>query len=128
MPPKRAVFGSSSRAKSSKANKAASPSTAGGAAPKPRSKDGRWSAVSASANVDAEYKMLTQNPVNAYTYICICPPRFDQDNDDDEDSEDEADDEDDECDGSDDGKNLKRGHGGCGSSKMSMPKARCGAS
>ncbi|KAL2867209.1 uncharacterized protein BJX67DRAFT_107911 [Aspergillus lucknowensis] len=83
MPPKRA---SDAPATSSKRSKT------GNSATKARSK--RWSAVSASANVEASY----QEHRDYNTYKCLCQARVDGarpvvDDDDDEDSEDEEDDE-----------------------------------
>lgn len=37
----------------------------------------RWTAVSASANIDADYKLATRNPVAAYAFVCLCRPPFD---------------------------------------------------
>ncbi|KAI1381065.1 hypothetical protein F4677DRAFT_402022 [Hypoxylon crocopeplum] len=85
MPPKRAASGSVTSTR----KKAKTPTDE-----PPRSK--RWSAVSASANADADYKTTWKNPDKWYSYMTICPPIQDEDEDDsdeDEDSEDDSDEE-----------------------------------
>lgn len=53
----------------------------------PRSK--RWSKVSATANADMEFKMMTRDPAMAYSWVCLCKKRFQR-------FEEDADDEDEE--------------------------------
>ncbi|OTB04630.1 hypothetical protein M426DRAFT_320745 [Hypoxylon sp. CI-4A] len=67
----------------------------------PRNK--RWSAVSASANADADYKTTWKNPDKWYSYVTICCPIRSSSEDDDED-EDEDEDDDDDDDGDDNDK------------------------
>ncbi|KAK0713512.1 hypothetical protein B0T26DRAFT_813475 [Lasiosphaeria miniovina] len=40
-------------------------------------RDRRWAKVSGSANIHASYYMMTQNPLNAYTYVIMCGVPFD---------------------------------------------------
>lgn len=40
----------------------------------PRNK--RWAAVSGSANADAEHRLAIQNPVKAYSIVCLFRPPF----------------------------------------------------
>ncbi|KAI1799354.1 hypothetical protein F4811DRAFT_109001 [Daldinia bambusicola] len=82
MPPKRAASGASTAANKKAKTSSGEP---------PRSK--RWSAVSGSANADADYKTTWKNPDKWYSFVTICPPSAD---DDDEDEEDEEEDEDNE--------------------------------
>ncbi|KAI0804956.1 hypothetical protein GGR55DRAFT_308713 [Xylaria sp. FL0064] len=87
MPPKRKSTGSGGRA--NKKTKAAPAPTEPEYKP-PRSK--RWSAVSASANAEADYRMVWKDEEKAYSYITLCQP-FYIDDDDDSDEEEEDDDE-----------------------------------
>ncbi|KAI1780282.1 hypothetical protein F4818DRAFT_1423 [Hypoxylon cercidicola] len=85
MPPKRAA--SSTSASASKRTKTSTDEP-------PRSE--RWSAVSGSANADADYKTTWKNPDKWYSFVTICSPLKDEDEDEDEDDEDEDDEDDDE--------------------------------
>ncbi|KAL1838829.1 hypothetical protein VTJ49DRAFT_2186 [Mycothermus thermophilus] len=51
----------------------------------------RWSAVSASGNIDTAYRQLWNTPEKAYQFICWCRPPFPEpgDDEDDEDEDDE---------------------------------------
>ena len=129
MPPKRKSTGSTSQANKmpKKPKKAATPPAEPEYEP-PRSS--RWSAVSASANAEAEYRLCWKDEEKAYSYITLCLPFYldsdeSDDEDDDGDSEDgdssdgeeeeEEEDDDDEGDGSErpvDG--LKRQGPPCG--------------
>jgi hypothetical protein len=93
MPPKRTAS-SSSAGTSNRSKKPKTDNNDNSNAPAiPRSN--RWSAVSASGNADDVYKLSTRDPIRAYSYICICPQRYDDDEDDeDEEDEDEGGDED----------------------------------
>ncbi|KAI1449282.1 hypothetical protein F5Y02DRAFT_370981 [Annulohypoxylon stygium] len=82
MPPKRAASGPAVVAR-----KRTKPST------NRPTRSTRWSAISASANADADYKTTWQNPDRWYSYVTICPPIQDDDDDDDDDEDDEDDDE-----------------------------------
>ena len=43
----------------------------------PIQRSNRWYKISNSANVDMNYKEMTREPVQAYSYICLCkPPRL----------------------------------------------------
>ncbi len=89
MPPKRKSTGSSGPAK--KKAKSAAPSTEPASEP-PRSK--RWSAVSASANAEADYRKVWQDEETAYAYITLCLAyhlRLDDEDDDDSDHDSDAD-------------------------------------
>ncbi|GFG24330.1 hypothetical protein IFM61606_04236 [Aspergillus udagawae] len=44
-------------------------------------KSTRWSRVSGSGNADAAYKFSIQDPVKAYSYVCICQLPFDDGDD-----------------------------------------------
>ncbi|KAK7742159.1 hypothetical protein SLS53_004745 [Cytospora paraplurivora] len=106
MPPKRAATGAAAKGPAKKSKTAASSAPA---APKV-AKSKRWSAVSyviyppdsfhliSSANIDAEFKKLLEDPEKAYSWICLCPKpwaRLDEDDEyDEEDEEDEEEDED----------------------------------
>lgn len=61
----------------------------------PRSK--RWAKVSASANAEANYRMLWKDEKEAYSFITLCQPSFmqysDSDSDSDSDSEEESEEE-----------------------------------
>lgn len=58
-------------------------------------KSERWSRVSASGNADAAYKASIEDPVKAYSYVCICRvPWDDEDDREDEDDEEDEDEED----------------------------------
>ncbi|KAI1139469.1 hypothetical protein F5Y05DRAFT_378997 [Hypoxylon sp. FL0543] len=98
MPPKRAASGSGTSSRKRTKTPTDEPDEP------PRSK--RWSAVSASANADADYKMTWKNPDKWYSFITICSPiqgEEDEDEDeDDEDGEDEEDDNDNDVDETDD--------------------------
>lgn len=106
MPPKRSAAGGSGAAKKSRGAAAADSTNSAPPVPEvPRNK--RWSTgISGSANADAEYKYAVMNPVEAYSFVCLCQPPFDngEDSDDDEDDfeTDEDDEEDDEEDGGED--------------------------
>ena len=110
MPPKRAAP-STAASQAKKAKTGADPK-----AP-PRSK--RWSAVSGSANADAEYRQIaSKNPDEFFSFMCTCPPRFAGGNDGDDDSEDEENENED-----DDDENENEGagrSGGCG-----RPNCKC---
>ncbi|SPQ26482.1 695b8046-1e8c-4982-a7a8-4e2cd759b51b [Thermothielavioides terrestris] len=107
MPPKRAAAGTSSAPKKSPAASAAdgADSAASSASEPaiPRSK--RWSPVSGSANADAHYKLKMQNPVTAYSFVCLCRPPFPNGEDSDEDDEED----DDEEDGDEEGREVEDG-------------------
>ncbi|KAK3376270.1 hypothetical protein B0T24DRAFT_549857 [Lasiosphaeria ovina] len=73
MPPKRSSQSGSSAAKRSR------PSTEGTASEPEAAevaRDRRWAKVSSSANIHASYYMMTQNPLNAYTYVIMCQAPF----------------------------------------------------
>jgi hypothetical protein len=92
MPPKRAAASSASRKAPAKKSR---PSTEGtvdeGAEEAPRTptppRDPRWAPVSGSANADMNYKLTTQNPVEAYSFCLLCEPPFDDDEKEEEDEE-----------------------------------------
>ncbi|KAL2126547.1 hypothetical protein VTI74DRAFT_708 [Chaetomium olivicolor] len=88
MPQKRAAVTASTAAKKSR------PSTDGtdttDATQRAIFRSERWAPISGSANVEADYKLATQNPVTAYNYVCMCSPPFDN-NDEEEEDEDEDD-------------------------------------
>lgn len=67
----------------------------------------RWSKVSASANADIEFQMITRDPAKAFSWICLCESRFHGEQEDDE-NEDENEDEDEGGDGdkAEDGKKV----------------------
>ncbi|KAI1349420.1 hypothetical protein F5Y01DRAFT_187286 [Xylaria sp. FL0043] len=105
MPPKRKSTGSSGRA--NKKTKAA-PAPAEPEYKPPRSK--RWSAVSASANAEADYRMVWKDEEKAYSYITLCQPFYvdddgseDEEEDDDDDSAGDVSDKDDEDKGEEEG-------------------------
>ncbi|KAI1474121.1 hypothetical protein F4774DRAFT_401622 [Daldinia eschscholtzii] len=103
MPPKRAASGASTSAKKKAKTSSDEP---------PRSK--RWSAVSGSANADADYKTTWENPDKWYSFVTICPPpgsNDDEDEDEDEDGNDEENNGDEDEEGSRDG--SKCGRKGC---------------
>ena len=56
----------------------------------------RWAPVSGSANADAKVQLAIQNPVKAYSFVCMCQPPFSTG---DFDEEDEEDDDKPRCDG-----------------------------
>jgi hypothetical protein len=57
----------------------------------------RWSKVSSSRNIDAEYKWMRDRDLEkAYSYVCICTAPFARDDDDDDEDEDEDEDEEEE--------------------------------
>ncbi len=106
MPPKRAASGSGASTTSSSSKKAKTSSqTSTQTDEPPRSL--RWSAVSGSANADADYKTTWKNPQKFYSYVTICPPVADEDDEDGE-LDDEVKDEDDE-----DSEGSKCGKKGC---------------
>ncbi|KAI1654161.1 hypothetical protein F4813DRAFT_215619 [Daldinia decipiens] len=77
----------------------------------PKSK--RWSAVSGSANADADYKTIWEKPDKWYSFVTICPPIPDDDDDEDEDEDEDKEqeeevDEDDPEDESRDGPRCTR--------------------
>ncbi|KAI1406953.1 hypothetical protein F5Y13DRAFT_176016 [Hypoxylon sp. FL1857] len=92
MPPKRAA--SNSRASGRKRTKTPTDEP-------PRNK--RWAVVSASANADADYKMIWGNPEKWYSYMTICSPLREDD------EEEEEDDDDDDDDGDDDDEETENG-------------------
>jgi hypothetical protein len=44
-------------------------------------KSTRWSRISGSGNADAAYKSSIEDPVKAYSYVCICRLPFDDEDD-----------------------------------------------
>ncbi|KAI1086877.1 hypothetical protein F5B19DRAFT_108018 [Rostrohypoxylon terebratum] len=80
MPPKRAASGPAVAAR-----KRTKPST------NMPTRSTRWSAVSASANADADYKTTWKSPDRWYSYVTICSPIQDDDDEDDEEEEEEED-------------------------------------
>src|SRR6185437_14529417 len=103
MPPKRAAKRAS--ANDSSTSKRSKIDGESGPSPALPNKNKRWAAVSASANAEADYRLATGNPVHAYSYICICRPPFEREDDEDEWEDEQSDDEDnpqessDRCDG-----------------------------
>ncbi|KAI0539344.1 hypothetical protein GGR58DRAFT_464703 [Xylaria digitata] len=92
MPPKRKSTGSNGPAQ--KRAKPAAATTEPVYVP-PRSK--RWSAVSGSANAEADYRMVWKDEEKAYSYITLCTAFFNQsDDEDDDDGDDDSDDDDSE--------------------------------
>lgn len=94
MPPKRQSNGSSASGNPAKKSKTgANPSAALPEIPR----DPRWSKVSASANADMEFKMITRDPVKAFSWVCLCESRFhgEDEDEEDEESEEEKDEEED---------------------------------
>ncbi|RLM01964.1 hypothetical protein CFD26_108835 [Aspergillus turcosus] len=96
MPPKRSASDTSSS--SSKKVKRDSKAKLSGLRTR---KSERWSRVSASGNADAAYKASIEDPVKAYSYVCICrvpwnneDDREDEDDEEDEDEDDEEDEDD----------------------------------
>lgn len=85
MPPKRSA--PSTSASASKRTKTPSDEP-------PRSD--RWSAVSGSANADADYKTTWTNPDKWHSYVTICSPLRDEDDEDDDDDDEEDDEDEDE--------------------------------
>ncbi|KAI0517226.1 hypothetical protein F5B22DRAFT_114280 [Xylaria bambusicola] len=82
MPPKRKSTGSNSQ--TNKKTKAATPP----AEPKyepPRSN--RWSAVSASANAEKDYRMCWKDEEKAYSYMTLCSPSYAEEEDEDEEND-----------------------------------------
>lgn len=57
----------------------------------PRSK--RWSAVSGSANADAGYKIIWKDPDTWYSFVTICPPIQDDEDEDDEEEDEDSEEE-----------------------------------
>ncbi|KAF4161111.1 hypothetical protein CNMCM6936_009665 [Aspergillus lentulus] len=88
MPPKR----SASNPSSSGSKKAKVDSDARSDGPRTM-KSTRWSRISGSGNADAAYKSSIEDPVKAYSYVCICRLPFDDGDDrkDESDWEDEDD-------------------------------------
>ncbi|KAI2601846.1 hypothetical protein GGR54DRAFT_626707 [Hypoxylon sp. NC1633] len=80
--------------------KRGAPSTSASANKRARSKSptddppqsSRWSAVSGSANADADYKTTWKNPDKSYSFVTICSPLRNEDDDDEEDEDKEDDD------------------------------------
>ncbi|KAI0131487.1 hypothetical protein F4814DRAFT_406176 [Daldinia grandis] len=70
-------------------------------------KNKRWSAVSGSANADADYKTIWEKPDKWYSFVTICPPIPEDDEDDEEEGEDD-DENDTEDDTEDDTKDESR--------------------
>ncbi|KAI1295809.1 hypothetical protein F5Y03DRAFT_399149 [Xylaria venustula] len=93
MPPKRKSTSSNGRA--TKKAKSAAASSEPEYVP-PRSK--RWSAVSASANAEADYRMVWKDEKKAYSYVTLCSAFYLESDD----EEDEEEDEDSDGDRSDD--------------------------
>ncbi|KXX80644.1 hypothetical protein MMYC01_203400 [Madurella mycetomatis] len=88
MPPKRAAGTVPSRAKKPRQNTGGETDDATAAKPViPRSD--RWAAVSGSANADADYRQSMENPVTAYSFVCLCRAPFTVGIDDDEEDEEE---------------------------------------
>lgn len=95
MPPKRAADQAASTAKKSRKSTDAADASDSEAANKQQRaavrRNKRWAAVSGSANADTEYQLAIQNPVKAYSFVCLCQPPFSTgDSDDEEEDEDEA--------------------------------------
>lgn len=85
MPPKRAAPSGGSQAKRSRpSTDAVETAPVGQVAAIPPSK--RWAAVSGSGNAEASYKLSMQNPIEAYSFICMCRPPFNDGGDDEEES------------------------------------------
>ncbi|KAI0182134.1 hypothetical protein GGR52DRAFT_568336 [Hypoxylon sp. FL1284] len=87
MPPKRTATGSGASA----SKRAKATATATNDDP-PRRK--RWSAVSGSANADADYQTTWKNPDKWYSFVTICSPLRNEEDDDDEDDEGSEDEDD----------------------------------
>ncbi len=96
MPPKRPAAGAGgSKAKKSRPSAEGTDSNAGSTgngSPAeleiPRNK--RWAAVSGSGNADDDFNTVLQNPVKAFSFVCLCRPPFRNgpaDDSDDEDSD-----------------------------------------
>ncbi|KAI0972850.1 hypothetical protein F4678DRAFT_427145 [Xylaria arbuscula] len=120
MPPKRKSTGSSGRA-----NKKAK-STAASSEPvykPPRSK--RWSAVSASANAEADYRMVWKDEEKAYSYVTLCSPLYLKSDEEDDEDEDE-DDEDSDGDKSDEEDEEEEGEEDEGDDSTKRLGPRCG--
>ncbi|OTA93996.1 hypothetical protein M434DRAFT_395065 [Hypoxylon sp. CO27-5] len=99
MPPKRAASSSGTSARKKTKTPTDEP---------PRST--RWSAISASANADADYKTIWKNPDKWYSFMTICSPiREDGDDDEEEDDDDEDEDEEDDNDNNDDNDDTEEG-------------------
>ncbi|KAI1761581.1 hypothetical protein GGR53DRAFT_20930 [Hypoxylon sp. FL1150] len=88
MPPKRSASGASA----STSNKRSKTSTEDEEPPR----RARWSAVSGSANADADYRTTWKNPDKWYSYVTICSPIRGRPDDDDDDDDDDDGDEDEE--------------------------------
>ncbi|KAI1753656.1 hypothetical protein F4782DRAFT_64443 [Xylaria castorea] len=112
MPPKRKSTGSSGpaskRAKGAAA--AATPTTTEDTYKPPRGE--RWAAVSASANIEVDYRMIWKDEEEAYKYITLCSAWYannsDSDDEDDEENEEEEEDDEDEGDKEDDDDKTER--------------------
>jgi len=93
MPPKRRSTGPS--APSSKKAKATPEPTREEETYKPPRSE-RWSAVSASANAEADYRIRWKDEKKAYSYITLCRALYLEDDDDEDEDEDEEDEEEEE--------------------------------
>ncbi|KAK5662239.1 hypothetical protein OQA88_8144 [Cercophora sp. LCS_1] len=87
MPPKRPSTGATGTKKKSKSPSGTSDAPEGAVPPR----NPRWAPISGSGNADVSLKIITQNPVEAYRFILMCEPPFDDDEDDEEDEEEEED-------------------------------------
>ncbi|KAI8944430.1 hypothetical protein F4801DRAFT_571691 [Xylaria longipes] len=108
MPPKRKSTGSSGPAsKKAKGAAAATPAAEDTYEP-PRGE--RWAAVSGSANLEGNYRMVWKDEEKAYSYITLCSAYYVRDDDeDDEDDDSEASDKDDSDDNEDDDEDEEGG-------------------
>lgn len=123
MPPKRSASGTASSGQAKRGKTASSSSGKSAAAPssltnpvvpKPST---RWSAVSASRNADASFRLAVQDRDKANAYRCICQPPFlradydpydEEEDDDDDDDDDDVDDDDEWEDVNEDGTEKKK--------------------
>ncbi|KAK3939528.1 hypothetical protein QBC46DRAFT_364798 [Diplogelasinospora grovesii] len=110
MPPKRAAAAKAGPAKKAKSSESSESMSAGAsasasatsepeapAAPAAPPRNKRWAKVSGSANVDANYLHLVQNPLEAYKYVCLCQPPFSTGDDDSDEEDEEEEEEEDEA-------------------------------